>query len=69
MGDIWSVDHAGERCLEEFVVRKNIERYKKLLEERSWTDLERQTLLRLLQEEEEKLEGKQQEDGNGGSSS
>lgn len=48
-------------------MRKNIERYEKLLDERSWTDLERTTLLRLVREEEEKLVGKQQDDGNGGS--
>jgi len=66
MGKFWSVDEAGERCLREFVVRKNIERYKKLLEERSWTDLERQTLLRLLREEERKLEGKAHDGGNCG---
>ncbi|MGA1831456.1 hypothetical protein [Rhizobium wenxiniae] len=41
--------------MEDFIARKNIERYKKLLEERSWTALERQTLLNLIQEEEHKL--------------
>ncbi|WP_180356070.1 hypothetical protein [Aliirhizobium smilacinae] len=41
--------------MEEYIARLNMERFRKLLGEKEWSDSERQTLLKLLEEEEEKI--------------